>query len=410
MDRGRGGADPGRGTRGAFAAAAVLLLASGCGGDGVPLRPGDGGEEPPSRWSAVAAGHGFTCAVAADGRAWCWGSRRAGRLGDGETGRVATLPVRVEADLRSDLRLDTVAAGPGHACGLAPDGAAYCWGRNDAGQLGTPTSRRCPTDTGSVACSARAVRAAAPFRFRWIAVGGAHTCGATPDHRLLCWGSNAAGQLGIGGFGAGGVSPRPVLPGVAVAVAGELHTCTLTRGSDVLCWGANGDGQLGDRTFVPRTAPTVATIRGATGLTAGARHACVRSPAHCWGRGGEGQIGDGERRTVPFPVRVRSERDFTLLAAGARHTCGLAAGGEALCWGDGSSGALGTGPSTGVRALPAPVVGDRVWSSLSAGGAHTCGIDAGGGLWCWGRNDRGQLGDGSREERSVPVPVGEPPP
>lgn len=397
------------GTAAVLAAAAALLVGSACSEDGVPLRPGPGdGGPPPDAWTAVAAGEGFTCAAAGDGRTFCWGSRRAGRLGDGGSGDVATRPVRVEADLRSDLRFDTVAAGPGHACGLTSGGEAYCWGRNDAGQLGAAAPGRCTTDDGTVACSTRAARAVAPLRFRALAVGGAHTCGITGSDRLLCWGANAAGQLGAGGFGPGGPEPRAVLPAVADVAAGDLHTCALSLAGDVLCWGANGDGQLGDRTFVPRPAPTVVTIRGGTGLTAGARHGCVLAPAHCWGRGGEGQIGDGEALTVPFPVRLASDREFVLLTAGRAHTCGVAAGGEGLCWGDGSAGALGVGGTPDARTAPTPVAGDRSWSSLSAGGGHTCGVDADAGLWCWGRNDSGQIGDGTREDRLSPTPVEEP--
>ncbi len=392
------------------AAAAAALLALGCGGDGVPVAPGDGGADPspPASWSAVAAGDGFTCASAGDGRTFCWGSRRAGRIGDGGTEGVAERPVRVEANLRPDLRLDTVVAGPGHACGLTDDGEALCWGRNDAGQLGAGAPGRCPTGDDRVACSTRAVRAAAPLRFRALSAGGSHTCGITGDGFLACWGSNAAGQLGIGRFGGGGAGPRAVLRATERVAAGALHTCALALGGDVLCWGANGDGQLGDRTFVPRTAPIVATARGGSGLAAGARHTCVLAPAHCWGRGAEGQIGDGESRTVPFPARVTGDHDFEALAAGAFHTCGLDAGGRAFCWGRGDEGALGTGATPELRTSPVPLAEDRAWRTLSAGRGHTCGVDADGALLCWGRNDRGQVGDGTRQDRSVPTAVGDP--
>lgn len=405
--------DPSAAPRAGAVAAALLVAA--CGGDGVPLSPGDGGTggdgpdpTPPSAWTSAAAGDGFSCATAADGRVFCWGSRRAGRLGDGGTEGVALRPARLRAAGRTDLRLDTVAVGPDHACGLTADGEAFCWGRNDAGQLGASTPGLCPTGAGRVACSPRAVRAAAPLRFGTLSVGGAHTCGVTTDGFLFCWGSNAAGQLGVGAFGGGGAEPLAVLRGASDVAAGALHTCAVALGTEVVCWGANGDGQLGDRTFFPRTAPTVVTIRGATAVTAGARHGCVLAPAHCWGRGGEGQIGDGQRRTVPFPVPVVTDRSFASLDGGAFHTCGVAADGEALCWGSGDEGALGTGVPEDARTVPAPVAGSRSWRLLSAGRRHTCGVDAGGGLWCWGANGRGQLGDGTRVDRPAPEPVAEP--
>lgn len=386
------------------AAVGALTLAAGCDGGGVPVGAGDGDDSPPAAWAAVAAGDGFSCAAAADGRPFCWGSRRGGRLGDGATRGVSDRPVRVGAS----LRLDTVAAGFAHACGLTSDGEAHCWGRNGEGQLGAVTSGRCRVEGETVSCASRPVRSAAPLRFRSVSAGGRHTCGVTTEGILFCWGSNATGQLGTGGFGSGGAEPRAILRGASVAAAGELHTCALALGADVLCWGANGDGQLGDRTFFPRTTPTAVTIRGGTALTAGARHTCVLAPAHCWGRGTEGQIGDGEARTVPFPVRVVTDRSFTLLKGGARHTCGVAEDGEALCWGSGAAGALGIGDTPDLRSVPTPVAGDRSWDRLAAGGGHTCGIDERGDLWCWGRNAVGQLGDGSREDRTVPTSVEEP--
>lgn len=405
---------PGRTSAAVAGAVASAILVLGCGGDGVPVAPDDGdgtdGDDPtpPAAWTSVAAGDGYSCATAGDGRTFCWGSRRTGRLGDGGTEGVAARPVRVVANLRPDFRLDTVAAGPDHACGLTGEGEAFCWGRSAEGQLGAEAPGRCPVADGRVDCSPRAVRAAAPLRFRALSAGGSHTCGITTDDFLFCWGSNAAGQLGVGFFGGGGTEPVAVLRAAVEVAAGALHTCAIALGTEVLCWGANGDGQLGDRTFFPRTAPTVVTIRGATGLASGARHGCVLEPAHCWGRGTEGQIGDGQTRTVPFPVSVVTERSFRVLTAGPFHTCGVATGGDALCWGGGSDGALGTGTTPEVRALPTPVAGDHSWRLLSAARRHTCGVDEAGELWCWGGNDRGQIGDGTRDDRAAPTPVAEP--
>lgn len=75
-----------------------------------------------------------------------------------------------------------------HACALAPDGAAFCWGDNTEGQLGdgTTTARADPT-------------AAAPgLHFQMISAGGAHSCGATPTGEAYCWGGNTFGELGTG--------------------------------------------------------------------------------------------------------------------------------------------------------------------------------------------------------------------
>jgi len=100
-----------------------------------------------------------------------------------------------------------------------------------------------------------------------------------------------------------------------------------------------------------------------------------------------------------------SSTRFAAVAAGVSHACGLTFTGEASCWGANESGQLGDGSRTD-RAVPVSVRTDLLFSSLVAGAAHTCGLAAGGRALCWGSNLNGQLGDGTREDRSAPGAVG----
>jgi alpha-tubulin suppressor-like RCC1 family protein len=104
-------------------------------------------------------------------------------------------------------------------------------------------------------------------------------------------------------------------------------------------------------------------------------------------------------RSVPSPV-AGSER-YDSVAAGGRHTCALASG-KALCWGDDSFGQLGDGRTGKFAPAAVAVAGDLRFLAVSAGTDHTCAITSGGALYCWGRNDTGQLGDGSLTDSSVP--------
>src|SRR5207344_1456155 len=102
---------------------------------------------------------------------------------------------------------------------------------------------------------------------------------------------------------------------------------------------------------------------------------------------------------VSFP----SERG--IVAAGGRHSCGLDANGLASCWGSNDQGQLGDGTRND-HAEPAVVAGDLAFTQLSAGASHTCGVSRDGDVYCWGNNERGQLGDATTLERDTPIRVG----
>jgi alpha-tubulin suppressor-like RCC1 family protein len=248
-----------------------------------------------------------------------------------------------------------------------------------------------------------------------LAAGGQHSCAATTAGTLHCWGANARGQIGDGRTGAR-TAPRAVtgtLRFVGVS-AGLFHTCGLTRLGELYCWGADDRGQLGDATTVPRNAPVrVAGDGQYSAVSAGATHTCgitTLGALRCWGANDQGQLGDGGRasRTTPHAVALGTAGvsvGVVAVAAGGQHTCAVTDDGRMLCWGAGREGQLGDGARTAFRALPAPVALTSPASAVSAGLAHSCALTADGSAWCWGRNESGQLGDGTRTGRPTPVRV-----
>ena len=353
--------------------------------------------------SAVGTGVSHTCALAGAGL-FCWGSDAAGQLGDGRSdGAPVTAPVAVPVPNARAL-----AVGALHTCAVqAPSGAVLCWGEASGGQLGT----------GPIRC----------WFARWrspgfpvpppSAAGTAFTCARTDDGAVFCWGDNQFGQLGIG---SGVVQPRPVaVPDVADVVAlatGGAHTCAATGQMQPLCWGANPGGQLGDGTTTDRASAKPVTAEVTAGaLSAGGAHTCALGAGTtgalwCWGRGNVGQLGLGPNRL--FDARQPQSIALgggaaTAVTTGAAHTCAVGGDGALLCFGGNGDGQLGNGTtddrSTATRvAFPAGAEAIRIVRA-SAGGAHTCAIDAAGALWCWGRGAEGQVGDGGRAGRLSPV-------
>jgi alpha-tubulin suppressor-like RCC1 family protein len=126
----------------------------------------------------------------------------------------------------------------------------------------------------------------------------------------------------------------------------------------------------------------------------------------CWGANGWGALGtDGGSSDVPVPVAAGTA--FQEVAAGGMHTCAISDG-RMFCWGTNRHGEAGDGSTVADARLPARVGEASDWTHVAAGRMHSCGLRAGGSLWCWGWNGSGQLGDGTAWYPS-PVAVRIPP-
>jgi alpha-tubulin suppressor-like RCC1 family protein len=250
-----------------------------------------------------------------------------------------------------------------------------------------------------------------------ISAGGRHTCAVvnegTPTSPY-CWGSNSQRQVGIDGEPYYTV-PEPVT-GTSVwnmrfMEIGDTHSCGISLSSDVLCWGGNASGQLGIGTTEDTEVPTVVDMGGvaAATVTAGDSHTCAHRQdgiVMCWGRNDKGQLGNGTTEWSSTPVAVTGlSGEVAQLSAGGEHTCALMQSGIIYCWGGNADGQLG---NAGWVDSPSAVIVTGLEGSVvrvSAGGAHTCALLDGGEIKCWGKNDHGQLGDGSNTSSPTPVSV-----
>jgi alpha-tubulin suppressor-like RCC1 family protein len=357
--------------------------------------------------TAVAGGLSHTCALSDAGLS-CWGSNSQGQLG-ADTGTSAT-PITTPMPVALVSGAIAIAAGGQHTCAVRGTGQVLCWGQNGSGQLGE----------GSMSSLGEPVPVTGLDTGLAAAAGVTFSCATTSDGAVFCWGDDHDGELGTG---RDVVQPRPVALDIAAsAVAtGGAHSCAIapepgvTGGTAFSCWGSDQAGQLGDNGGSDRSRPGPIEQPLAPGqIAAGALHSCAVDAAGglwCWGRGSSGQIGPGRMVDAPFPIAVPLPASLPVaqsVSTGDTHTCAVLANGAGAatvaCFGANDRGQLGDGTTTG-HAAPAAVALGSPAVAVSAGGAHSCAIDAGGQLWCWGANDRGQLGMGPGPDQPTPIAV-----
>jgi alpha-tubulin suppressor-like RCC1 family protein len=242
-----------------------------------------------------------------------------------------------------------------------------------------------------------------------LALGGKSSCAIRADRTVLCWGDNTDGRLGVGAGAA--TTPRAVtgLSAVLGVAAGDDHQCAVTATGRVLCWGANARGQVdgAPSTTVVAAPVEVPGVVQAVAVAAGAAHSCalqVGGGVICWGDNTWRQLGrSATEATVAAPVATLT--DAAQLAVAGSQSCIRRHGGALACWGLNLGGSLGVeGLTDGASyATPQSVGGTGPWSGLARGLNMGCATRVDGGLSCWGRNSKREVGDGTTTDRATPV-------
>jgi alpha-tubulin suppressor-like RCC1 family protein len=238
-----------------------------------------------------------------------------------------------------------------------------------------------------------------------------------------CWGDNSASEFGDGSTTASALPELIISPilsnpttwqnvhiNQASAYVGDLtHACSIDPTNALYCWGDNlaHESNYGIN-GTPLSAPSKVNISGTvTSVSVGVGFTCAiaNTTLGCWGRNVFNELGDGTSNDATSPVAPGLPSGYVPVSvvSGSLDSCVLDAGGHAVCWGPNFKGEAGGGST---MAASKPVAIAHTWQSISVGEVHACGIGLDHTLWCWGSDERGQLGDGKQDNTYAPQQVG----
>jgi alpha-tubulin suppressor-like RCC1 family protein len=340
-----------------------------------------------------------------------WGNNDLGQLGTGMASKGLVLSPMLTA-LPPGTRITQVAPGCDQALALTSTGSVLAWGDNSQGELGNGSA-------GGFSATPAPVRLPAGVRIREVSAGCDFSLAVSTDGQVWGWGDDVNGQLGTK---AGGFRPSPVQaqlpPGVRVRTvsAGGAHSLAVTTTGRALAWGDNENGQLGtgststgNATPVPVHLPPGTRVASVSAGDLSSEAVTVTGEVLGWGAQAGGVLGNGAssgRAVTPVRALIRPGVRVRSIFTGCFHTLAVTTTGTVLAWGDNSDGELGTG-TTQPQSSPLPVLvqlplGTRA-VAVGGGCRHSAALTSRGQILAWGR--AGLLGNGSTALSAAPVQV-----
>lgn len=331
---------------------------------------------------AIAAGDEHNLIVKADGTVWAFGNNRYGQLGDG-TKENRYLPIRVH-NLSNVI---TVSGGVFHSLALKDDGSVWSWGANRFGQLGDGTSED----------KASPVQVKELKDVIAINASGYNSIALKKDGTVWVWGDNSYSQVG----GDSGEQKIPKqIPNlnnvVAIASGGSFYLAVKSDGS-VWAWGWNRDvylciGSNNEIIQIPQSVKGVEDIISVSASAGGIMALKKDGTVWKWGQ-------------VETPEQIKELKDIFYIYQGVGHGLAIDDKGNLWSWGDNRKGQIGNGKFE-KEDIPVLQVAGMAGVTFASGGAeHTIALINDGSVWSWGSNEKGQLGDGEKNNRATPSKI-----
>ncbi|AZA77199.1 T9SS C-terminal target domain-containing protein [Chryseobacterium sp. G0186] len=346
-----------------------------------------------TNWKSVDAGYSHSVALKTDGTLWAWGQNQFGQIGDGTTSERST-PTKIG----TATNWLNIAAESNFTYATKTGGTLWSWGNNGYGQLGNGTSGAVdvvsPAQIGSSSDN------------MMMYTGGSHVLVKNIDGFLKVCGRNDFGQLGDDTKIQKNTFAYTGCPSNCVSPT-QFSTSNITAATATLNWAASTSAPNGGYLYIYSTNPIVGGIDGTTTSTAANLTNLLPNTTYYWwvashcGSSQSNWMQGGSFKTLP----AATTGCWKSVRNGDFHSIGLKTDGTLWAWGRNDTGQLGDG-TTNSKDTPVQIGTSNNWSKIIAGDSFSAGLKTDGTLWAWGSNLDGQLGDGTTINRMIPAQIG----
>ncbi len=383
----------------------------------IPVEVDMSGNSGNIRFSQINSGYEHTCAITEAGKEiYCWGRNYDGQLGDG-TVDYKIRPEKVKfGNLDDDVIFKAVSASVVHTCAIDNKNRVYCWGKIEGFFSNSEEIQAIPVkiDLNKLPEGGNLIS---------IVTGTTHNCVLDDMGEVYCWGINVHGVLGTGSFDDNYVPDKVIFESslkdkkVVSISSGTDYTCAVDSAGKAYCWGNNAKGVLGNGNQISYAIPKevyadgilkdkVLSVVYAGSTTSFAID--IDGFPYFWG---EIWSSDENKQLLNLhpetfaPEELIKNKEIVSMSSNGKKVCMSDSEGKAYCWGDLSIYGLQQHLLDFEEVDMSGVSGDKVVKSIEVGEDHTCILTAEDKVYCWGANDAGQLGTGTKNSSSVPAEV-----
>jgi alpha-tubulin suppressor-like RCC1 family protein len=315
---------------------------------------------------------------------------------------IAAISFILITNLTSAQCWQKITTGLNHTIGIRDDGSLWAWGFDGYAQLGN----------AAAGDSDVPIAISGDTDWKDISSGENFNMAIRTDGTLWGWGVNLHGEIG------NGINDFMFVPSQVgndtdwlKVSAGHTHTVAIKTDGTLWGWGENSFGQVGDGSNIERGFPVqIGTANDWITISAGFTHNLALKAdgtLWAWGQNSSGQLGNNSTAESHVPVQMGTATDWSEIAAAQYHSKAIRSNGTLWSWGSGLYGLNGDGTgssSTGMnKMIPTQIGSATDWSKVAAGVDSAAAIKTTGALYTWGKNDNGQLGDGTYLLRNTPT-------